>query len=217
MVAGLNELFQRVGDQTLFAVAAVVGHQAQFLAHAPEFILQNHQVTAAEAHHAVHRAAQIVQLFGHGISDGAPHASAHDANLFEPLRARGGAQRSHQVMQTVACVQGVQLHGAGTHDLVDHGDGTRLAVIVGHGKGDALALFLGAQDNKLPRLGFAGDAWRRDGNAHDRWIQCLFGQNFKHTGHSLSAAKHSISTSPPLGRAATCTQLRAGGSESKKR
>ena len=57
---------------------------------------------------AVHFAALLVQLLGHGQRDGAAHAAADHGDLFEALQVCVGiAQRADEIMQAFAPLQSV--------------------------------------------------------------------------------------------------------------
>ena len=157
LVAGGHQLVQGGGDHTLGAVAAVIGHDAQLVAAGLELVLEDEQILAAEADDAVHHAALLVQLLGDGQSDGAAHAAADDADLLQALHLGGAAQRAHKIVDALAHLQAVQLHGGAAHDLEDDIHGALLAVVTGHGQGDALAVLKRAHNDKLARLCLFGN------------------------------------------------------------
>src|SRR5699024_10339795 len=160
--AGGDQLFQGGGDHALLAVAAVVGHHPQLVAAGGKVILQDQQVLAAEADDAVDHAALLVQLAGNGQGNGAAHAAAHHADLFQTFGLGGAAQGAHKIMDFVAHLQGVQLHGGVAHDLEDDVHRAGLPVVAGDGQGDALALLQRADDDELARLRLLGDQGRLD-------------------------------------------------------
>ena len=157
LVPGGHQLVQRSGHDTLGAVAAVVGHDAQFIAAGPELVFEDEQVLAAEANDAVDHTALLVQLAGNGQSDGAADAAAHDTDLLQALGLGGAAQRADEVVDAVACVQAVQLHGGTADDLEDDVHGALFAVVTGHGQGDALAVLERAHNDELARLCLFGN------------------------------------------------------------
>ena len=57
----------------------------------------------------------------HGIGDGAAYAAAHYAYLFEPFGVCRHTQRPHKIMHAFTFLKRIELHGTGTHDLVDDG------------------------------------------------------------------------------------------------
>ena len=157
LVAGGHQLVQGSSDDALGAVAAVVGHHAQLVAAGLELVLEDEQVFAAETDHAVHHAALLVQLTGDGQSDGAAHAAADHADLFQALHLCGAAQGAHKIVDALAHLEAVQLHGGAAHDLENDIHSACLAVITGHGQGDALAVLKRAHNDKLARLCFFGN------------------------------------------------------------
>ena len=74
-------------------------------------------------------------------------------------------------MDGVPLLEGVELHGAGAHDLEDDGHGARLGVIAGDGQGDTLGVLLGADDDELAGLRLFGDERRMDPEFGDGGIQ----------------------------------------------
>ena len=157
LVAGGYQLVQSGSDHTLGAVAAVIGHNAQLVTAGVELVLEDEQILIAEADDAVDGAALVVQLLGNGQGDGAAHAAAHNTDLFQALGLGGAAQGAHKVMDAVACVQAVQLHGGAAHDLEDDIHSALFAVVTGHGQGDALAVLKRAHNDKLARLCLFGN------------------------------------------------------------
>ena len=157
LVTGGHQLVQRSGDDALGAVAAVVGHDAQLVAASVELVLKDEQIFIAEADDAVDGAALLVQFAGNGQRNGAADAAAHDADLLQALGLGGTAQRADEIVDAVARVQAVQLHGGAADDLEDDVHGAFLAVVTGHGQGDALAVLKRAHNDKLARLCLFGD------------------------------------------------------------
>ena len=143
-----------------------VGHDAQLVAAGLELVLQDQQILAAEADDAVHHTALIVQFLGNGQGNGAAHAAADHAHLLQAFHLGGTAQRAHKVVDAVAYVQAVQLHGGAADDLEDDLHGTGLAVVTGDRQGDALAVLKRAHNDKLARLCLFGD--QRGFNDHLR-------------------------------------------------
>ena len=166
LVAGGHQLVQCSGNNTLGAIAAVVGHNAQLVAAGFELVLKDQQVLIAEAHHAVHHTALLVQLTGNGQSDGAAYAAAHDTYLLQAFHLGGAAQRAYKVVDTLAHLQAVQLHRGTAHDLENDIHSALFAVVTGHGQGDALAVLKRAHNDKLARLCLFGD--QRGFNDHLR-------------------------------------------------
>jgi len=157
LVAGSHQLVQRSGDHALSAVAAIVGHDAQLVAAGVELVLKDQQILIAEADHAVHHTALIVQFLGNGQCNGAAYAAAHNAHLLQTLGLGGATQRADKIVDTIACVQAVQLHGGTAHDLEDDIYGALFAVVTGHGQGDTLAVLKRTYNDELTRLCLFGD------------------------------------------------------------
>ena len=105
----------------------------------------------------MHHTALIVQFLGNGQGNGAAHAAADHAHLLQAFHLGGTAQRAHKVVDAVAHVQAVQLHGGAADDLEDDLHGTGLAVVTGDREGDALAVLKRADNDELTRLCLFGD------------------------------------------------------------
>ena len=157
LVACGHQLVQSGGNNALGTVAAVVGHNAQLVAAGPELVLQDQQILIAEADHAVHHTALIVQFLGNGQCNGTAHAAAHNAHLLQTLGLGGAAQRADKIVDTIACVQAVQLHGGTAHDLENDIHSALFAVVTGHSQGDALTVLKRTYNDELTRLCLFGD------------------------------------------------------------
>ena len=157
LVACGHQLVQSGGNNALGTVAAVVGHNAQLIAAGPELVLQNQQILIAEADHAVHHTALLVQLTGNGQGNGAAYAAAHDTDLLQTLHLGGTAQRAHEIVDALTDLQAVQLHRGTAHDLENDVHSALFAVVTGHGQGDALAVLERAHNDELARLCLFGN------------------------------------------------------------
>ena len=133
-------------------VHSVVGFRSKDL-----LILEDEQVLAAEADHAVDDAALLVEFTGDGQRNGAAHAAADDADLLQALHLGGAAQRADEVVDALTHFEAVQLHGGAADDLEDDVHSTLLAVIACDGEGDALAVFKRAHNDKLAGLCLFGN------------------------------------------------------------
>ena len=133
-------------------VHSVVGFRSKDL-----LILEDEQVLAAEADHAVDDAALLVEFTGDGQCNGAAHAAADDADLLQALHLGGAAQRADEVVDALTHFEAVQLHGGAADDLEDDVHSTLLAVIACDGEGDALAVFKRAHNDKLAGLCLFGN------------------------------------------------------------
>ena len=157
LVAGSHQLVEGSGDDALGAVAAIVGHDPQLVAAGIELVLEDEQVLAAEADHAVDNAALLVEFTGDGQRNGAAHAAADDADLLQAFHLGGAAQRADEVVDALTHFEAVQLHGGAADDLEDDVYSTLLAVIACDGEGDALAVFKRAHNDKLAGLCLFGN------------------------------------------------------------
>ena len=135
-VCALDDLLlQRGGDNALLAVGAVIGHNDKLITAGAELVLQNDQILVAETDDAGDLGALLVQCLGNGQRNGAAHAAADDADVFQTLDLGGLAQGSHS---------------AG------------FAVKSGDGQGDALGVLLCADNDKLAGLCLLGNERRVD-------------------------------------------------------
>ena len=103
-----------------------------------------------------------MQCLGDGQRDGAAHAAADDADVFQPLDLGGLAQGSHKVMHGLALFEGVELHGTCSDNLENDRNGAGFAVKPGDGQGDALGVLLCADNDKLAGLCLLGNERRMD-------------------------------------------------------
>ena len=117
----------------------------------------------AEADHAVYFSAQIMKLFGNWISNSAANTAAYNANLFKTIGVCCNAERADKIMQAFSLRETVQFHGASADNLIDNGNSASFPVKVSNSKRNTLAVFAGAQDNKLARFCFAGNKRGADG------------------------------------------------------
>ena len=105
--ACLQHTLQGKGDVALLAVTAVVRHHHELVGSGAEFVLQNDEVFIAEADDGGDFAAHLVQLSHDGERDGAAHAAAHDARLFDALHFGWVAQGPDEVGDALALRKGV--------------------------------------------------------------------------------------------------------------
>ena len=103
-----------------------------------------------------------MQCLGDGQRDGAAHAAADDADVFQALDLGSLAQGSHKVMHGFALFKGVELQGTCADNLENDGHGASLTVKAGDGQGDALGVLLCADNDKLAGLCLLGNERRMD-------------------------------------------------------
>ena len=162
-VRTLNDLlFQRRGDNALLAVGAVIGHNDKLITAGAELVLENDKILVAEADNAGDLGALLVQCLRHGQRNGAAHAAADHADVFQAFDLGGLAQRADEVVHGLALFERVELHRTGAHDLEDDRHGAGLAVKACDGQGDSLGILLRADDDELAGLRLFGDERRMD-------------------------------------------------------
>ena len=157
LLAFLDQALERNGDNALFAVAAVVGHDDELVGRGFEFILENQQILVAEADDGVNLAAQLVQLLRDGQSNGAAHAAADNSDLPETLGVSGFAERADEILNEVALVLVVEQFSGSADDLENYLDGAFFLVTARDGKGNSFSVLIDAQDDELSRLRLPGD------------------------------------------------------------
>ena len=94
LVACLDELLKRVGNETLLAVAAVVGHQLHYVGSRLEFVLEDNEILVSEAYDAVDLSAQVVELLCDGVCDSAAYAAAYYSDLLQTFSVARNAEGS---------------------------------------------------------------------------------------------------------------------------
>ena len=142
------------------AVAAVVGGDQQFVGKGGELFFKEQQVLAAradDAHHPVARAGVALGDVVHGRDARAAAHADHSAAFFN---VRGVAQRTADVRNGVAFLEGFQQGRAFAQDQIDDGDGAVGRIRIGDGQGDAFARGAHAQHDEMSRMRFLGDVRR---------------------------------------------------------
>ena len=166
----LAELVDLGCYQPLLAVAAVVGHDVQVVAHGAQLVLVEEQVFGASADDDVGGdtlSEGPLHLWEHG-SDA--HAAGHEEQAFElALRVflyqlARPPQRTHDGVEVVALVHRRQLACCLADNLED--DDHRLALVddVADGQGYAFAVLVRDDDDELARL--AAERYPRSVNLH---------------------------------------------------
>ena len=153
LVAVLDELLERVGHETLFAVSAVVRHQLENAGDLAELILKDHKILALETDDRMDFRAAVVELLQNGVGDGTADTAADDADLLLALGLGRTAERADKVLKELAFGLVSELFGGGADRLYDDGDGALLPIVVVDGDGDSFTVFIDAQDDKLAGLG----------------------------------------------------------------
>src|SRR5580698_6594157 len=153
-----HDFLELVGDQTLMAVTAIVGHNVGLVADRANLVFQHHQVFAAGANDGNDVVAGALQLPRCGIGHCRADAAADDHRSAEVFDLRGFAQRANDVEDFVAGLQHAQQHGGFPDGLYNDGDRAGFGVGVSDGQRDALTAIVQAHDHKLSGLLFASDA-----------------------------------------------------------
>ena len=141
----------------MHAVAAVVGGDDGLVAGGADVVLQDDQVLVPRADDGHHAVAGFLHGLGDGVGHGDAYSPAHRDDRAELLDVGGHAERSRDVHDGVALLQGVQVPGRFADGLDDQRDRAGLRVGVGDGQGDSLTLFVGPQNDELAGLSLAGD------------------------------------------------------------
>ena len=111
----------------------------------------------------------VMEFFEHRIGNRTAHAAADHADLFLSLRLGGLTQGAHEVLQTVALLELLELFRGSTHSLDNDGDSSLVRVIVIDGNRNPLSLFVHPQNDELAGLGLLSHQRRLD------LVQCYSG------------------------------------------
>ena len=133
----------------------------------------------------MHLGAAVVELLQNGISNGAAHAAADDADLLLALGLGGLAQGADKVVEIVALIQVGELLRGSTDGLDNDGDSALLGVVVVDGDGDTLTVFIHAQDDKLAGLSLLGNQGCLDLVESDSGAKRLFSYDTIHISPSF--------------------------------
>ena len=151
--AGLEQGLELVGDETGFAVGAVVGAYVEVVAGGTELVLHDDDVLAAEAADHVHADAEALELLGDGEVDGTAGAAADHADaLGVGVYLSGAAEGTDDVGNVVAGLHEREHLRALARRLEVEGDCADLGVIVRDGEREALAELVESEDRKLAGL-----------------------------------------------------------------
>ncbi len=146
----IEDVGQRVGDEALAAIAAIVGGDDQLVAHGAEFVFPEHQVAAAEAHDRNGAVAHL--LVGAQLGINRRHAQAaayqhHRAGEFADVA--GQSERADEVQNRVALAQRHHLEGGLADRLDDHRDGAARGVEVRYRQWDTLTVLVDAGHDEM--------------------------------------------------------------------
>ena len=133
-----------------------------------------------------------MQLFSNGVGNGTAHAAAHNGNVLQPVQFAGRTERANKVMNGLAFRQAVQLHGGAAHHLEDDGDGAVFAVVIRDCQRDSLGILKGANNDKLPGLGFFCDQRRMDDQFCNGRIQRPSLNNLEHKTCSFALKRWNV-------------------------
>ena len=125
--------------------------------------------------------AVVVELFQYGIGDRAAHAAADYADFVLSGGFRGLAQRSDEILKTVALAHGLEFFRRGSGCLDNNGDSTLFRIIAVDGDRNAFAALVHAQNDELSGLCLFGNQRRLDLIERDGGAQFLFPHDFVHT------------------------------------
>jgi hypothetical protein len=204
----LQALLQKLRDQALVAVAAVVRGHEDLVGEELELILEEQQVLVAGADDGHDLVAGLVVPLGDVMHGRDARAAAHADDRTHLVDFCSLAQGAAQVQDVVSLLQLFE-HGRGlAEDEVDDGDGALVPVGVGDGQGDAFALGVHAQDDEVPRLRLGRDVRRMDdelgGLVRDKLF--LFKNGIRHVlflsvavlGSGLEERRPAAASSPGL-------------------
>ena len=180
LLAGLQQLLQGLGDQTMTAIGTVVGHENEAVGNFFELVLKNDDVLAAETDNDGDLGAGFLKAPGRGQSNGTAHAAANDTDLLLTLNRGRLAQRANKVPDVVTLVQLTQGLGGEANLLEDDGDGAGLLVGTGDSQGNTLAHLINAENDELACLCFAGNEGGLNVHQGDGGIELLLTHNFIH-------------------------------------
>ena len=176
----LEHLFHSHGDNTLVAVATIVGHDNHLVAGSTHFVLKDDEVLGTACQYTDHA---VTGLF-HGTDNGEQGGGTHTATGAQHgsilLDVSGLAQRTNHVMQTFTRFQGTDLACAVTHTLDNQRNGAGLGVTVSDGQRNAFTFFTGTDNHEMSCTARLGD----EGSLNDKLghvsRKLLFTNDFVH-------------------------------------
>ena len=143
---------QRVGDESLAAVTAVVGGDDQLIAEFAEPVFPKHQVPVAEPHDRDGAVARVLVLAQLRIDRRHAQSAAHQHHgaVQFPYVARQ-AKRSDEVENAVAFPEGHHLEGGLAHRLDHHRNRAPAGIEIGHGERNPFAILVHASHDEVSR------------------------------------------------------------------
>ncbi len=154
-----------------------------------EFILENHNIFAAEAYNDIHLGARLLEGNCRWIGNGAADAAADHADLANALCLGRLSQRPDKVRKLIADLHASEQFGGKPDLLENDGDCPSLPVVSGNGQRDALSPGINAENDELSRLGFSGHKGRFNIHLNDRFVQLAFSNNSIHKDYLLIHVK----------------------------
>ena len=115
-----------------------------------------------------------MKLLRDGHGDGASDAAADDTDALNALGVGRHAERTGEIGYELALFLVIEQFGRRADNLKDNLNGATIGIDARDGEGYALALFVGAQNNKLTGLRFSSDQRRLDFHLSHRWVQDFF-------------------------------------------
>lgn len=117
LVPRFDKLLERVGNEPLSAVRAVVRHYLHNVGNRIEFVFEDNEIFVSETNDGMYLAAVVMQLLCYRIRDSAANAAAYDSDLFKPLGMRCNAERTYEIVNILALVKVVKQLGRRADDL----------------------------------------------------------------------------------------------------
>ncbi len=143
---------QRVGDEALAPIAAVVGGDDQLIAHRAELVFPKHQVAVAEPHDGDRAVAHLLVRAQLRINRRYAQAAAHQhhrARQFADLA--GQPERPDEIQNRVSLAQRHHLKGGLADRLDDHRDGAARGIEVRYRQWDTLTVLVDAGHDEVAR------------------------------------------------------------------
>ena len=176
----LDDAFNAFGDQTLRAVAAVVGHDDDLIAGTAHFLLQYDKVLGACGQHRDDTVAGSLESLHDGQHGGYAHTTACTDHRPEVLDVGSLAERAYHIGDVLTRLQAAELGRRGPHMLHDERDGAGLRVGFSYGQGDAFTLLANAHNDEVAGLARAGNQWCFDHQTVHLLREAFFADNSVH-------------------------------------
>ena len=147
---GGQHVGQRVGDEAVAAVAAVVGGDDQFVAALAELLFPEDQVAIAEADDGDGAVARLLVVAQLRIDRRDAESAAHQHHrAFQLADVARQTQRADEIEDRVALAQPQHFKGGLAHRLDHHGDRAAFRVEICHGQRDALPMLVDASHDEV--------------------------------------------------------------------